>query len=105
MENRHRSGGRGQCNLYLRRCDKKYIGDISVSAPVNAELSGIAGPGNQRKNAENILTMKEIPGNNQITRLLDEVAPEGFVENSKRVYNRRKHTGFWTSTRYWRARY
>jgi hypothetical protein len=27
--------------------------------------------GNQRKNAENILTVKEIPYNNQITRLLD----------------------------------
>jgi hypothetical protein len=31
--------------------------------------------GNQRKNAENILGVKEIPCNNQITRLLDEIEP------------------------------
>ena len=40
--------------------------------------------GNQRKNAENILNVKEIPCNNQITRLLDEAGPEGFDENFKR---------------------
>jgi hypothetical protein len=40
--------------------------------------------GNQRKNAENILNVKEIPCNNQITRLVDEVEPEGFDENFKR---------------------
>ena len=40
--------------------------------------------GNQRKNAENILNVKEIPCNNQITRLVDEAEPEGFAENFKR---------------------
>jgi hypothetical protein len=40
--------------------------------------------GNQRKNAENILKVKEIPCNTQITRLVDEAAPEGFDENFKR---------------------
>ncbi|GHV32401.1 hypothetical protein AGMMS4952_22710 [Spirochaetia bacterium] len=39
--------------------------------------------GNQRKNAENILNVKEIPCNNQITRLIDEVKPEEFDENFK----------------------
>jgi hypothetical protein len=37
--------------------------------------------GNQRKNAENILKVEEIPCNNQITRLLDQVEPEGFAGN------------------------
>jgi hypothetical protein len=40
--------------------------------------------GNQRKNVENILKVKEIPCNNQITRLLDQVVPEGFDENFER---------------------
>jgi hypothetical protein len=41
------------------------------------------GRGNQRDNAENILGVKEIPCNNQITRLLDEAGPEGFDGNFK----------------------
>ncbi|MDR1955984.1 MAG: hypothetical protein LBQ30_03940 [Treponema sp.] len=32
--------------------------------------------GNQRKNAENILKVREIPCNNQITRLIDGIAPD-----------------------------
>jgi hypothetical protein len=40
--------------------------------------------GKQRKNAENILKVKEIPCNTQITRLVDEAGPEGFDENFKR---------------------
>jgi hypothetical protein len=39
--------------------------------------------GNQRKNAENILKVKEIPCNNQITRLLDRVEPSWFDETFK----------------------
>jgi hypothetical protein len=39
--------------------------------------------GNQRKNIENMLNVKEIPCNNQITRLLDGVEPEEFDENFK----------------------
>jgi hypothetical protein len=39
--------------------------------------------GNQRKNTENMLNVKEIPCNNQITRLLDCVEPEEFDENFK----------------------
>jgi hypothetical protein len=39
--------------------------------------------GNQRKNAENILKVKEIPGNNQITRLVDGTAPGEFDRNFK----------------------
>jgi hypothetical protein len=39
--------------------------------------------GNQRKNAGNILGVKEIPCGNQTTRLLDEAEPEGFDENFK----------------------
>jgi hypothetical protein len=39
--------------------------------------------GNPRKNGEKILTVKEIPSNNQITRLLDVVGVEGFDENFK----------------------
>jgi hypothetical protein len=39
--------------------------------------------GNQRKNAENILKVKEIPCNNQLSRLLDAVEPELFDENFK----------------------
>ncbi|MDR2633684.1 MAG: hypothetical protein LBC51_08710 [Treponema sp.] len=40
--------------------------------------------GNQRKHAEDILKVKEIPCNNQITRPVDEAEPEGFDENCKR---------------------
>lgn len=39
--------------------------------------------GNQRKNTENMLNVKEIPCNNQITRLLDCVEPDEFDENFK----------------------
>ncbi|GHU94230.1 hypothetical protein FACS189479_06700 [Spirochaetia bacterium] len=39
--------------------------------------------GNQRKNAENILNVKRIPCNNQITRLIDGIKPEAFEENFK----------------------
>jgi hypothetical protein len=39
--------------------------------------------GKQRKNAENILRIKEIPCNNQITRLIDEAEPREFDENFK----------------------
>ncbi|MDR1957085.1 MAG: hypothetical protein LBQ30_09565 [Treponema sp.] len=39
--------------------------------------------GNQRKNAENILKVKEIPGNNQITRLIDGINPAAFDDNFK----------------------
>ena len=39
--------------------------------------------GNQRKNAENILGVKEIPCNNQITRLVDEVETREFDNNFK----------------------
>jgi hypothetical protein len=39
--------------------------------------------GNQRKNAENILNVKEIPCNNQIKRLLDVIEPEEFDGNFK----------------------
>jgi hypothetical protein len=37
----------------------------------------------QRKNAEHILKVKEIPGNNQITRLIDGIAPGAFDGNFK----------------------
>jgi hypothetical protein len=37
--------------------------------------------GNQRKNAENILKVKEIPCNNQITRLIDGINPSEFDAN------------------------
>jgi hypothetical protein len=37
--------------------------------------------GNQRQNMENILEVKDIPCNNQITRLLDVVEPEVFYKN------------------------
>jgi hypothetical protein len=37
--------------------------------------------GNQRKNAENILKVKEIPCNNQITRLIDGINPGEFDGN------------------------
>jgi hypothetical protein len=40
--------------------------------------------GNQRKNAENILKVKEISCNTQITRPVDEAGSEGFDENFKR---------------------
>ena len=40
--------------------------------------------GKQRKHAENILTVKEIPCHNPITRRLDEAGPEGFDENFTR---------------------
>jgi hypothetical protein len=36
-----------------------------------------------RKNAENILKVKEIPCNNQITRLVDGINPGEFDENFK----------------------
>jgi hypothetical protein len=39
--------------------------------------------GKQRKNAERILQVKDIPCNNPITRLLDRVEPCGFDENFK----------------------
>jgi hypothetical protein len=39
--------------------------------------------GNQRENAENILKVKEIPCNNQLTRLLDVVEAEEFTDNFK----------------------
>ncbi|MDR1957195.1 MAG: hypothetical protein LBQ30_10125 [Treponema sp.] len=39
--------------------------------------------GNQRKNAENILKVKEISCNNQITRLIDGIAPGEFDGNFK----------------------
>ena len=39
--------------------------------------------GNQRKNAENMLGVKEIPCNNQITRLVDEVGACEFDNHFK----------------------
>ncbi|MDR1362696.1 MAG: hypothetical protein LBJ35_01410 [Spirochaetaceae bacterium] len=36
------AAGGVQFNLYLRRCDKQRVRDISVSTPVDVELSGIA---------------------------------------------------------------
>jgi hypothetical protein len=36
---------------------------------------------NRRKNAENILKIKEIPCNNQITRLIDGIEPGEFDKN------------------------
>ncbi|GHT85866.1 hypothetical protein FACS1894137_10680 [Spirochaetia bacterium] len=62
--------------------------------------------GNQRKNAENILNVKEIPCNNQITRtfgsrLIDEVKPEAFDENFKDSIGWQKNTAFLSSTRCW----
>jgi hypothetical protein len=49
--------------------------------------------GNQRKNAENVLRVKEIPCNNQITRLLDRVEPEGFVGNFKEGIRQAEEAG------------
>jgi hypothetical protein len=49
--------------------------------------------GNQRKNAENILGVKEIPCNNQITRLLDRVEPEGFEGNFKEGIRQAEEAG------------
>jgi hypothetical protein len=39
--------------------------------------------GNRRKNAENMLNVKEIPCNNQIKRLVDVIEPKEFTENFK----------------------
>ena len=39
--------------------------------------------GNRRKNAENILRVKEIPCGNRMTRLPGEAGPELFDENFK----------------------
>jgi hypothetical protein len=49
--------------------------------------------GNQRNNAENILGVKEIPCNNQITRLLDEIEPEGFDGNFKEGIRQAEEAG------------
>jgi hypothetical protein len=61
--------GRGILSAELRRFEKigKKIGE-------NPEWK-------RRKNAENILKVKEIPCNNRITRLIDGINPGEFDEN------------------------
>jgi hypothetical protein len=39
------AAGRVQFNLFICRRDKERFWDISVSAPVNAQLSGLLEPG------------------------------------------------------------
>jgi hypothetical protein len=58
--------------------------------------------GNRRRNAENMLNVKGIPCNNQISRLPDGVAPERFDGNFERGIAR---GGGWTSTGCWTAEF
>jgi hypothetical protein len=50
---------------------------------------------NQRKNAENILKVKEIPCNNRITRLIDGIAPGAFDETSAKAPVSSIFDGYW----------
>jgi hypothetical protein len=56
-----------------------------------------------RSNAETVLDVREIPSNNQITRLLDNLEPEWFAELSTTTSSWRNSTGRWRNTGYWTA--